>query len=345
MSLTKLPTITKVFLALVILGLTSGVLPGQPKEAGKTITVPAVVQSFETVEIFSLVTGRLAKQMVDIGDRVKKGQVLAEIDAPILVKEVQQAAQMLELVRAQFKVVESQLAAAEASVKESRSRIEQREADLQIAKAGLELRIQELKRFKALAEQRVISVDMIAEQSEKMNAAKGTVEAAHASLVQSKSDMQIKLALVDKARAEIEVQRAARIRVQESALDLAKTRLEFTRIIAPFDGVVTRRQFTTGDLIRAGDHGRPLPLFIVQRMDRMRVILQVPEKSASLVQVGMHVELTIPNLPSTLSGDIARTAQAIEEGRLRVEMDVANPRNLLLPGMTGKAAIHLDKAK
>jgi HlyD family secretion protein len=344
MSLTKLPTVTKVFLALVILCLSSGVLPGQPKDAGKTITVPAVVQSFETVEIFSLVTGHLAKQTVDIGDQVKKGQVLAEIDAPLLVKEVRQAAQMLELVRAQFKVVEAQLAAAEASVKESRSRIEQREADLQIAKAGLELRLQELKRFKAMAEQRVISVDMIAEQSEKMNAAKGTVEDAHASLLQSKNDMQVKLALVDKARAEIEVQRA-RIRVQESALDLAKTRLEFTRIIAPFDGVVTRRQLNTGDLIRAGDHGRPMPLLVVQRMDRMRVILQVPEKSASLAQPGMHVELTIPNLPGTISGNIARTAQAIEEGSLRVEMDVANPRNLLLPGMTGKAVIHLEKAK
>src|SRR5260370_31492375 len=106
MSLTKLQTITKVFLALIILGITSGVLPGQPKEAPKTITVPASVQSIETVEIYSLITGYLGKQFADIGDRVKKGQLLASIEAPILVKEVHQAGHALELVAAQLKVVE-----------------------------------------------------------------------------------------------------------------------------------------------------------------------------------------------------------------------------------------------
>lgn len=121
MSLTKLPTVTKVFLALVILCLSSGVLPGQPKEAGKTITVPATVQSIETVEIFSLVTGHLAKQTVDIGDRVKKGQVLAEIDAPILVKEVQQAEATLQQANAQLIQAEKHVRSAAAILEGTKS--------------------------------------------------------------------------------------------------------------------------------------------------------------------------------------------------------------------------------
>ncbi len=343
MSLTKLPTITKVFLALIILGLTSGVLPGQPKEAPKTITVPASVQSIETVEIYSLITGYLGKQFADIGDRVKKGQLLASIEAPILVKEVHQAGHALELVAAQLKVVEALLVAAEASVKEARSRIEQREADLLAARANLELRLLEFKRFKGLADNNLVDANILNEQSQKLTAAKAVAEAAQAVMQQTKNNMLVKMALVEKAKAEVDVQRA-RIRSQESALDLAKSRLSFTKIIAPFDGVITRRQFNSGELIRAGDHGRPLPLFVVQRMDRMRVIINIPEKFAALVQPGSRVELTIPSLLDPIKGTITRTAHAIEEGSMRAEMELANTHNLI-PGMTGKTAIDLEKRK
>jgi RND family efflux transporter MFP subunit len=281
MSLTKVPTITKVFLALVILGLTSGVLPGQPKDPPKTITVPALVQCTETVEIYSLVTGRLkVYKIMEIGHHVGKGTILAAIDAPVLEQEVRQAEHTLELVTAQLKVVEAQLLAAELAVREAKNPNEQ----------------------------------------------------------------ETKRALVNKARAEVEVHKA-RIRVYQTAVDIARTRLRFTSITAPIAGVITRRHFSTGDLIRAADHGRSLPLFVLQDWNHMRVVIQVPEKSALLVKAGTRVELIIPNRKGPIQGTIARTAYAIEEGSMRAEMDVANTDGNLRPGMTCKATIHLEKAK
>jgi len=278
--MTKLPTVTKVFLALIILCLTSGVLPGQPKEAPKTITVPAQIQATGTVEIYSLVTGHLKKQLVDIGDKVANGQILAVIDAPILDTELEQATRSLELVRAQLKVAEANAVAAELGVRE----------------------------------------------------------------VKNPNEQETKRALLNKARAEVEVCKA-RFRVQESALAIARIRAGFTSILAPIDGVITRRQFSSGELIRAADHGRPLPLFVLQRTDRMRVVIQVPEKSAILVKPGTRVELIVPNLKDPIQGTIARTAFAIEEGSMRGEMDVANTDGNLRPGMTAKATIFLEKGK
>jgi RND family efflux transporter MFP subunit len=280
--MTKLPTVTKVFLALVILCLTSGVLPGQPKEAPKTITVPALIQSSQTVEIYSQITGRIkgVSKFAEIGDYVRKGTVLAEIHAPILVKEVQQAERALELVTAQLKVVEANLVAAELAVRETKNPNEQ----------------------------------------------------------------ETKRALVNKARAEVEVQKA-HIRVHEAALDTARTRLYFTSIMAHFDGVITRRQCNTGELVRAADHGRPVPLFVLQDWNRLRVVIQIPEKSALLVKPGMRVELNLPNLKDPIQGTIARTAYVIEEGSMRAEMDVTATDDKLRPGMAGKATIFLEKGK
>lgn len=343
--MTKLPTVSKVFLALVILCLSSGVLPGQPKEAPKTITLPALLQSSETVEIYSLATGHLGKQNVDIGDKVKMGQILAEIDAPILVREVQQAVQALELAKVQLKVAEAFLQATEASVKEARNRIDQREGDLLAARANVKHRLQEFKRFKELFQSSVIDQRIVDEQTEKKNAAEAVAQAAQAVVLQARNDMEVKMALVNKAKAEVEVQQV-RIRAHQTALEIAQVRLGYTKIIAPFEGVITRHQFSNGELIRAADHGRPSPLFVLQRMDRMRVIIQVPEKSAHLVQAGAKVELTIPSLAAgTIQGTIARTSVALEEGNMRAEMDVANTAGNLRPGMTGKATIHLDKGK
>lgn len=343
MSPTKLPTTSKVFLALMILGLTSGVLPGQGKDGPKTITIPALVQSSESVEIHSRITGLLKKQTVDIGDKVAKGQILAEIDAPVVVREVQQAVHALELNKAQFQVMEALIVASEAAVKEARGRIEQRESDLQAARANLKFRLEELKRFKILFERNTIEASMVNEQSQKTAAAEAGVQTAQALLLQAKHDTEVKMGLALKAKAELDVHKA-RIRVGEAALDLAQVRLGFTRIIAPFDGVITRRQFSTGDLIRAGDHVRPAPMFVLQRIDRMRVIVQIPSNSASLVQAGAKVELTIPNLADPIQGTIARTAVAIEEGTMRAEMDVVNTGNLR-PGMTGRATIQLGTGK
>ena len=80
-------------LLIAVLVLPAVAIPGfgQPSTGTppRTVTRSATVQAFETVELFSQVTGLLKARHVDIGDLVKKGQVLAEIDAPQIIKELQ----------------------------------------------------------------------------------------------------------------------------------------------------------------------------------------------------------------------------------------------------------------
>src|SRR5215467_7352658 len=68
----------------------------------RTTVQPATVQAFKFVGLYAQVSGVLESQNVDIGSRVKKGQLLAEILAPELIKEQAQATAALEQAKAQL---------------------------------------------------------------------------------------------------------------------------------------------------------------------------------------------------------------------------------------------------
>ena len=80
----------------------------QPRRGGiaRTIQQPASIHSYESVDLFAMVSGYLKTQEVDIGSRIKKGQVLAEINVPRDAKAVEEAASLVEQARAQ--VVQAQ---------------------------------------------------------------------------------------------------------------------------------------------------------------------------------------------------------------------------------------------
>ena len=104
----------------------------RPRRGGiaRTIQQPALIHSFETVDLYAMVSGYLKSQKVDIGSRIKKGEVLAEIDVPRAEKAVAEGASLVEQSRAQLeqagariKVTAAQRDAAVAAVKVAESDI------------------------------------------------------------------------------------------------------------------------------------------------------------------------------------------------------------------------------
>lgn len=109
----------------------------------------------------------------------------------------------------------------------------------------------------------------------------------------------------------------------------------FKRILAPFTGIVTRRNIDVGDLIDAGNGGATRELFRVAQADPLRVYVYVPQTYAQLITVGEPVNVRLPELPGqTFVGKVARTAGAIDTATrtLQVEVSLPNPDYKLLPG-------------
>src|SRR5712672_1752233 len=105
-----------------------------------------------------------------------------------------------------------------------------------------------------------------------------TLDQVHASAEIAKADLGVAEANRDLAVNQVDVAAATVERIE--------TLLTYTQIVAPFDGVVARRQVNRGDLVQAATSTRTAPLFKVQRIDTIRVFCDVPENEVSHVRVG-----------------------------------------------------------
>jgi RND family efflux transporter MFP subunit len=106
----------------------------------------------------------------------------------------------------------------------------------------------------------------------------------------------------------------------------------FKRIVAPFSGVITRRNVDVGDLIDAGS-GRPL--FVLAQTDPLRVYLNVPQSYAQWIKAGADVQVEQAELAGqSFPGKIARTSASIDLATrtMQVEVTLPNPQGILLPG-------------
>ena len=116
----------------------------------------------------------------------------------------------------------------------------------------------------------------------------------------------------------------------------------FKHVVAPFSGVVTRRQTDIGQLVNAGNGGASQELFTLAQTDPLRVYVNVPEASAPAIRSGLPAYLELTQYPGRkFEGKVVRTAEAIDlaSRTLLTEVDVPNHAGELLPG--GYAQVHL----
>jgi RND family efflux transporter MFP subunit len=141
-----------------------------------------------------------------------------------------------------------------------------------------------------------------------------------------------------KAEAVAEFKAAeAQVALQQAEVDRLTVLSGFKDVKAPFDGTITQRRIDIGDLVTAGSTTNTSSLYRLSRNNPMRVFVHVPQSVAGqIIQDGATVEITNADDPTLhLRGQVARSAKAIEPASrtMRVEIDVPNPSETLVPGM------------
>jgi RND family efflux transporter MFP subunit len=130
------------------------------------------------------------------------------------------------------------------------------------------------------------------------------------------------------------VQSTANLAAADANVERLRQLEGFKRVLAPFSGVITRRNVDVGDLIDAGG-GSGRTMFVLTQTDRLRVYLNVPQSYSQLVKPGQEVTVTQAELPGqTFRGEVSRTAGSIDTATrtMQVEIVLPNRDNLLLPG-------------
>jgi len=251
---------------------------------GSALTLPGTVQPLHESAIYARVGGYVRRWNADIGQLVRQGQVLAEIDAPELEQNVQQA----------------------------RSQVQMNQAALQLAKADL-ARWTSLERDSAVTSQ---------ELDQK--------RAAHSS------------AEANTAAAQANLRR------------LVETR-GFTRIVAPFSGVVTARNVDVGSLISAaGATSAPVAggsvggastsgsLFRISQTDTVRTYITVPSTYATSIRPGLEAQVDVQGLAGRhFTGRVVRTSASLDASTrtLLAEVDIPNRDFAILPGMYAQVSL------
>jgi RND family efflux transporter MFP subunit len=146
----------------------------------------------------------------------------------------------------------------------------------------------------------------------------------------------------------------AALAVARQMLEMAKanrakteTLLEYTRITAPFAGIITKRYADTGVMIQAGTSSQTQAMPIVRLSENrvLRLIIPVPESAVSRVRVGEPVLVTVASLGKTFNGTVSRFASEVDSQTrtMHTEVDVKNPTLELVPGMYATAVLSLDQ--
>jgi RND family efflux transporter MFP subunit len=139
---------------------------------------------------------------------------------------------------------------------------------------------------------------------------------------------------------------AASSRYQSATAELAheNSLYAYTKIIAPFTGVVT----SDGSMIQAGisSQTQAMPVVRVSENDVLRLMLPVPEANVGTIHDGQQVTVTVPSLNKTFTGTVTRYADRVQMSTrtMTTEVDVSNPKLELIPGMYAQVQLNLANA-
>jgi RND family efflux transporter MFP subunit len=142
---------------------------------------------------------------------------------------------------------------------------------------------------------------------------------------------------------------AATEQVRVNAADSKKVRtlMEYTRVTAPFSGVITKRYADTGSMIQAGttSQTQAMPVVRLSQNSLLRLILPVPESAVPTVRIGQAVEVKVPTLNRSFPGRVARFSDKLSPSTraMDTEVDVPNADLVLKPGMFAEVNLTLAR--
>lgn len=290
------------------------------KDVERRTTYPATLMAWQEVSLAPRASGEVVELAVDVGERVKKGQVLLKLDNPELEADV---------LAAQADVTEASATLQQLRAEEAASR-----TDLAAGKRALQLGAEQTQRLQALQRAQSATAKEAEEAQKYQIAAQANIEQATAK--------------VDVARAKVDVAQA-RLQTAQAKLRSVQAQQGYLAVAAPFDGVVTARNVDIGAIVSpASAGGKQWGMLTIQDDSKMRVMIDVPEADAASARPGTSVDVTLDALRApAMNAKISRTASALmpDVKTLRAQVDLENGQQKLMAGMFVHACLLLDVHK
>lgn len=249
-----------------------------PRDKPLPLVLPSSTQANHVTPVWARASGYLSELLVDIGDVVKKGQLLALLDTPELDSQYKQALYEYDSTKVKCHLAE----------------INARRAEQAYAN--------DVGSISLLDRDQFITNFMAAEED---------------------------------------------LRAAEANMNYFQELMEYKRVVAPFDGVITERNVDLGTLITLGSTTTTQQLFVIAETDIIRVYVSVPQQYFRAITDGVEGITTIREFgDKTFPSKVARYAKALDQTShtMLTELHIDNKDGLLLPGLYAEVTFHLKQA-
>jgi RND family efflux transporter MFP subunit len=310
----------------------------------RTTAQPGTVEPWQRVEVMPSVSGTVSWVAVDIGAAVKRGDVLAEIESPELELDLAKARATVQQANSRIMTARSRAQVAQAAVKTALATVASSEATLKAAETQVAYRKKQLDRLRQLVERGAVEHRLLDEEEDRHHTAEAEAYSAKVQVTVAKAGVEEAKAKLESATAdtgEYEVGlRLAKIDQRKAEMIQAAA-----RIVAPIEGMVTRRSCNAGEFFRAAASGGTNPLFTLMQTRSVRIVTAIPDGDVPFVDVGDPATFKADAFRGReYKGKVSRMADAEDtnDRTMRVEIDLDNADGRLRAGMYGRVEVLLD---
>jgi len=276
------------------------------QDLSRNLVLTAEFRPFQEVEVMAKVSGYVKQIRVDVGDRVRQGDLLATLEIPEMADD---------------------LARAQASVQRSSAEVTRAQDDVRRAESAHEISHLSFQRLSDVSKQRP---GLVAQQEIDDAHSKDLV--TEAQIASAKASLTVAMQQVDVNKAEL-----ARVHTMN---DYARVTAPFTGVITKrYANTGSMIQAGTSSQTQA------MPLVQLSENSLLRLILPAPESVVPSIHVGQQVDVKVPSLNRTFPGKVARFADKVQLSTrtMDTEVDVPNPSLVLIPGMYAEVNLNLER--
>jgi RND family efflux transporter MFP subunit len=277
----------------------------QKRDLKDTVTLAGTTTPYQQVTLYARTTGYLRRLTVDIGDPVRPGELVAELEVPEMETQIREK--------------KAALREAEAGLEQARARLEQSQAEAEFAAINF-------RRLKSIHDR---DRDVLPEQD---------VDQAHASQgvalgKQKSAETEVRAAetAIAAAKAQLEtIETLARYSVIRAPM----SGVVIERFVDP--GALIQ--------VASASRTQTAPLVTIAQLDRLRIFVDTPEPSSPFVRAGTPATIELPDLPKErIESPVTRVSEALDPSSrtMRVEVDIENRKHHLRPGMSARVTLML----
>ena len=265
----------------------------------RVVGQPSFVEAYERTSIYPKMSAYIEKWYVDIGDKVKKNQVLADSFVPEIREDYHTKKATVALDQQRVELAKKEVVVAKADVRAAEARLKSAKAILGQYDAEVTRWDSEVQRLSRETKRGVVDAQVLLESQKQLKSSTAARDAADADIAKAEADLASKTATAGQRPIAVDVAKAD-VDVAISDWKRMEAWVGYLKLYAPFDGVVVARNANTGDFVlpATGDPtadqrspdlspgNKAAPIYVVDRTDVVRIFVDIPEHDANFVRVG-----------------------------------------------------------